>query len=82
MRASKKALEVLKDINDSKINYWDIPETDKNFWKKAKVVLLQPKKAISLRLDRKVLDWFKKHGPGYQSRINAVLKMYVDAQNK
>ncbi|PHR00124.1 MAG: hypothetical protein COB29_16210 [Sulfitobacter sp.] len=37
------------------------------------------KKAISLRLDTDVIDWFKSEGKGYQSRINAVLRAYMRA---
>lgn len=37
------------------------------------------KEAISLRLDADVLDWFRARGPGYQTRINAVLRAYKDA---
>ena len=37
------------------------------------------KAAISLRLDAEVLDWFKAQGGGYQTRINAVLRAYMDA---
>ena len=37
------------------------------------------KEAISLRLDAEVLDWFRARGPGYQTRINAVLRAYKDA---
>jgi uncharacterized protein (DUF4415 family) len=37
------------------------------------------KAAISLRLDADVLDWFRAQGPGYQTRINAILKAYKDA---
>ena len=37
------------------------------------------KEAISLRLDADVLDWFRTQGPGYQTRINAVLRAYKDA---
>ncbi|MDZ4814293.1 MAG: BrnA antitoxin family protein [Pseudomonadota bacterium] len=38
-----------------------------------------PKSAISLRLDQDVLEWFKTQGPGYQTRINAVLRAFRDA---
>ena len=38
-----------------------------------------PKAAISLRVDRDVLEWFKTQGPGYQTRINAVLRAFRDA---
>jgi len=37
------------------------------------------KTSISLRVDADVLEWFKAQGPGYQTRINAVLKAYKDA---
>ena len=37
------------------------------------------KTSISLRVDADVLDWFKAQGPGYQTRINAVLRAFRDA---
>lgn len=37
------------------------------------------KAAISLRLDEEVLEWFRTQGPGYQTRMNAVLRAYMDA---
>ena len=37
------------------------------------------KKSISLRVDADVLDWFRAQGPGYQTRINAVLRAFKDA---
>jgi uncharacterized protein (DUF4415 family) len=40
---------------------------------------VSPKASISLRVDSDVLQWFKSHGPGYQTRINAVLKAFRDA---
>ncbi len=36
------------------------------------------KAAISLRVDPEVLDWFKVQGPGYQTRMNAVLRAYME----
>ena len=38
-----------------------------------------PKASISLRVDADVLEWFKAQGPGYQTRINAVLRAFKDA---
>lgn len=38
-----------------------------------------PKASISLRLDADVLEWFKAQGPGYQTRMNAVLRAFKDA---
>jgi uncharacterized protein (DUF4415 family) len=39
------------------------------------------KQSIALRVDADVLEWFKAQGPGYQSRMNAVLKAYRDASS-
>jgi uncharacterized protein (DUF4415 family) len=42
-----------------------------------------PKKtAISIRIDPDVLNYFKNEGPGYQRRINAVLRSYVEQKQK
>lgn len=38
-----------------------------------------PKASISLRLDADVLQWFKSQGPGYQTRMNAVLRAFKEA---
>jgi uncharacterized protein (DUF4415 family) len=51
-------------------------------WSKAEWVLPEPKAAISIRLDADVLAFFKAGGPGYQSRINAVLRAYMAATKK
>lgn len=38
-----------------------------------------PKASIALRIDADVLEWFKAQGPGYQTRMNAVLRAFKDA---
>jgi uncharacterized protein (DUF4415 family) len=38
-----------------------------------------PKASVSLRIDQDVLDWFKEQGPGYQTRINMILRAFRDA---
>ena len=53
--------------------------TDAGFWKKAKVVLPQPKQTITIRLDADLLKWLRRQ-KGYQTRINAVLRTYMEAQ--
>ncbi len=37
------------------------------------------KASVSLRIDADVLEWFKAQGPGYQTRMNAVLRAFKDA---
>jgi uncharacterized protein (DUF4415 family) len=46
-------------------------------WSKAELVIPPKKQAISIRLDEDLIDFFKAEGPGYQRRINAVLRSYV-----
>lgn len=60
----------------------DAPPTDAEFWRDAKLVMPERKVPVSLRIDRDVVDWFKAHGRGYQSRINAVLRSYMNARKK
>ena len=40
---------------------------------------LSKKRAVSIRLDHDLLDWFKQQGHGYQTKINSVLKSYMQA---
>jgi uncharacterized protein (DUF4415 family) len=42
----------------------------------------EPRQSIHIRLDTDVLRWFKAQGPGYQTRINAVLKAFVAAKRR
>lgn len=51
-------------------------------WSKAVAVYPISKNAISIRLDSDVIDFFKAQGRGYQTRINAVLRHYMDEVKK
>lgn len=54
---------------------------DEEWFRKAQfVVPTAEKKRITIRLDEDIIEHFKREGKGYQSRINAVLKAYVLAQ--
>ena len=57
----------------------DAHPTDAAFWKTAKVVMPTPKEIVTIRLDADLLRWFRQH-PGYQTRINAILRAYMKAQ--
>jgi uncharacterized protein (DUF4415 family) len=48
-------------------------------WSKATIGLPSPKAMVNMRLDRDVLDWFREGGRGYQTRINAVLRSYMQS---
>ncbi|MGH7533810.1 MAG: BrnA antitoxin family protein [Gemmatimonadales bacterium] len=56
------------------------PLLDEEWFRHAKLVFLEPKVAVSIRLERGVVDWFKAQGPRYQTRINAVLRGYIEAR--
>ncbi len=47
-------------------------------WSKASVEMPQPKAVLNMRVDRDVLEFFRRDGRGYQTKINAVLRSYVD----
>jgi uncharacterized protein (DUF4415 family) len=51
-------------------------------WSDAVLVIPTRKKAISIRLDEDVLDYFKSQGDGYQRRMNAVLRSYMQQKAK
>ncbi len=51
-------------------------------WSEAVLVIPPKKKAISIRVDEDVLDYFKKEGAGYQRRMNAVLRSYMQQKRK
>lgn len=79
--------ERLRTMTDADIEraVADDPDTmmlDDEFFANAKWVIPQNKKMVALRLDQDVLDWFRKDGKGYQTRINAVLRAFVQAQGK
>jgi uncharacterized protein (DUF4415 family) len=90
MTAFRKAREAKTDwarvrgLTDTQIDQamreddeWrDLADID---WSKAEIVEPRRKRAISIRLDEDLIDHFKASGPGYQGRINAVLRSYVDA---
>jgi len=69
-------------LKNSEIDLSDIPEQGKAFFKRAELKLPEPKIAVTIRLDRQVLDWFKTKGPGYQTRINALLRAYMEAHKE
>jgi uncharacterized protein (DUF4415 family) len=73
-RVRTKTEEELERDIASDPNWKDVPA---NWYESATAVIPAPKKLISVRLDSDVIDWFKAQGPGYQTRINAVLRVFM-----
>lgn len=74
-----------KPMSDEEINRTSPPELANlpaDFWDSAVMVYPVGKEPISLRVDEDVLAWFRKAGPGYQSRMNAVLRSYMVATRR
>jgi uncharacterized protein (DUF4415 family) len=67
-----------KEIEASIANDPDWAEFKDVDWSKAVLIIPPKKKAISIRVDEDVLDHFKREGAGYQRRMNAVLRSYVE----
>lgn len=78
-RDSRTDWRKLEKKPDALIDVSDVPELDEEFFREAKVRLPKGKQLVSLRIDSDVLDWFKRQGKGYQTRINAILRAYVRA---
>jgi uncharacterized protein (DUF4415 family) len=73
-------------MTDDDIDYSDIPEvTPEQFargivrwgWEPS-----PPKSQLTLRLDQDVVDWFRAHGRGYQTRINFILRAYMQEHQR
>lgn len=73
-------MDEIAAVQDEDIDYSDIPPVGDEFWEKAVLIPAPGKERLTLRLDNFVVDYFKRRGRGYQSRINAVLRSYVEAQ--
>jgi uncharacterized protein (DUF4415 family) len=75
--AQRKQLHALKD---REIDYSDIPSQRGVKWTRpGALVPAGNKKQITVRLDADVLEFFRKTGSRYQSRINAALREYMKA---
>ena len=68
-------------MRDRDIDLSEVPELDPDFFAEA-IRWPGKKRQITLRLDPDVLDFFRKHGKGYQTTINAVLRKYVESRRE
>jgi len=76
--AAKTDAELARDIAGDP-DWRDIPE---DWHASATLVMPAAKQLLSLRLDADIVAWFRDQGPGYQTRINAVLRAFVNQQTK
>jgi uncharacterized protein (DUF4415 family) len=73
-------------MEDQDIDLSDIPELTPEMFAKAVVKRglkdKENKTQLTIRVDREVLAWFKSQGRGYQTRINSLLRAYMEANVK
>jgi uncharacterized protein (DUF4415 family) len=75
---SKTDWEAVDAMSDDEIDYSEIPEQGKEFFKNAVRVNYYKQKLMPI--DRSVVGWFKKQGGDFCGRINAVLKAHVEKE--
>jgi uncharacterized protein (DUF4415 family) len=83
-RKSRTDLRRVRQLTDANmVRDGDAPEWTAEMFARAmarKGLRPVPRKALlSLRIDADVIDWFKAQGAGYQSRMNALLRAYMEA---
>ena len=81
-RRSETDLNRLHEMKDEDIDFSDIPEVTPEMFARGIVRRgLKPvkrKKQLTLRVDSDVVEWYQKQGPGYQTRINSLLRAYME----
>jgi uncharacterized protein (DUF4415 family) len=60
----------------------DWSEVPRDWYLKAEAAMPMRKKLVSVRLDADVLEWFRNQGAGYQTRMNAVLRSFMDEERR
>ena len=75
----------LDAMTDADIDFSDIPEVTPEMFAKGIVRRgLKPitKKQLTLRLDSDLIEWFKEQGQGYQTKMNALLRAYMEEHKR
>jgi uncharacterized protein (DUF4415 family) len=84
VRHSLSEIGALRELGQDQTSP-DAPEAEPlgaEFWKSARVAMPTGKTSIHLRLDSDIVEWFRARGKGHLTRMNAVLRAYVEAQKQ
>ncbi len=73
----KTDFNMLKSMSDETIDYSEIPELTDEFFKVSPNDATIGKSQLTIRIDNDLLDWLKEQGRGYQTRINKILRTYM-----
>jgi uncharacterized protein (DUF4415 family) len=77
-RAKLAKLRRITDAEITRSSPEELRDLPQDFWEDAVPVQPAAKVPISLRVDSDVLEFFRESGPRYQSRMNAVLRSYME----
>ena len=80
-KPSKTEWKRLSNMKDEDVDTAEFPELDDAFFRNAEL-RVPSKQPVTLRLDADVLAWLKSGGPGYQTRINQLLRRYMESQHQ
>jgi uncharacterized protein (DUF4415 family) len=80
---SRTDLKKVDDMTDAELERIIADDKDERDlqpdWIRARLVLVEPKQSVHLRLEQEIIDYFKAQGKGHISRMQAVLKAYANA---
>ena len=83
MRQSETDWDKIRDMKSEDIDLSDAPEVTPDKFAKAIIRKnfqpIPPKQQITLRIDDDVVNFFRNQGRGYQTKINQLLRAYMDA---
>ena len=86
LKTSLTDWERIDAMTDDQIDYSDSPRINRELFstgtRKSGKRSAEVKEAISIRLDKDVLEWFRARGRGYQSEVNALLRVYMQQHER
>lgn len=74
MQLSKTRFSEIESLPEDSIDTSEIPELDDDFWENAKRTVPEN----YLQIEPEILEWFKEQGQDYHTRINTVLRAYME----
>ncbi|MGL4237559.1 BrnA antitoxin family protein [Tabrizicola sp.] len=81
--AEKRALATPLQLSvEDRVEEMPVEAMTASDWTDAVLPDQAPKKLISLRVDPEVLEFFRSQGPGYQTRMHAVLQAYMQVKKE
>ena len=87
----RASLTELRQMKDNGLLQTDLPEIEgpppgeelpDDFWDNARIVFPKQPRSVHLKLDPDVFDYFKRQGKGHLTRMQEVLRAYVNAQKR